>query len=129
LGGQESEIGGLEEKKAATHGKKLSDAETAERKFLLQTTTHTHQRGPTYCADPEIFLPTRRHSTGKTEKTKKLSVHVLSVQLKKGKIQVIEACSNCRHAKNAIQDNWKEIVDMGAGRGGQFMSMPKAIVF
>jgi len=68
----------------------------------------------------------RKHSTGKTKKTKKLFVHVLSVQ---GKIKVIEACGNCRHAKNAIQGNWKEIVDMGTGRGGQFMSMSKAIVF
>lgn len=124
---RKARLAALKEEKSATDGKQLSDAETEERKFLLQTTTH--QRGPTYCAEPEIFLPMRRHSTGKTKKTKKLSVHALSVQLKKGKIQVIEACSNCRHAKNAIQGNWKEIVDMGAGRGGQFMSMPKAIVF
>ena len=67
----------------------------------------------------------RKHS--KTKNTKKLSVHALSLQLVDSKTRIIEFCGNCVDAKNAIQANWKEIVDLGAGRGGSFVSMPKVI--
>jgi len=120
---RKSRLEELKAKRSATRGKQLSDEETEERKRLWQTTNH--QRNPTYCAEPEIFLPMRRHS--KTHNTKKLSVHALSLQLNDGKTQIIEFCGNCVHARNAIQSNWKEIVDLGAGRGGSFVSMPKVI--
>jgi hypothetical protein len=116
-------LGELKAKRAASRGKQLSDEETEERKRLWQTTSH--QRNPTYCAEPELFLPMRKHS--KRNDTKKLSVHALSLQLEDGKIRIMKFCGNYVYAKNAIQANWKEIVDLGAGRGGSFVSMPKAI--
>jgi hypothetical protein len=81
--------------------------------------------GPDYCAEPEVFLPLRRKCSRDAATSRKLSVFALSAEIKGNEILIKEFCGNCLFAKSIIEGNWKEIIDVGEGREGERLRMPR----
>jgi hypothetical protein len=114
----------LKKKKKTSGQRDFTTADNTELKGLQKITKVN--RGPGYCAEPEVFLPMRRKCSRDAATNRKLSVLALA-EIKGKDIQIKEFCGIFLFAKNVIEGDWKEIIDVGEGREGEWLRIPTSI--